>query len=123
VRPDAENVERLKSALCAVWNDPHIAEISAEDLQGDYPTIRYGPPGETLVVDVHSRLSGAFRFEDIEAEEKLMDAIRVRVATPRMLYKMKRDTVRGQDRVDAAALRERFHVEDGSSADLEVPQP
>jgi len=36
----------------------------------------------------------------------------VRVATPRMLYRMKRDTVRPQDKIDASVLRERFHLED-----------
>ena len=42
----------------------------------------------------------------------MLDGIRVRVATPRMLYRMKRDTVRPQDKVDALVLRERFDLED-----------
>jgi hypothetical protein len=41
-----------------------------------------------------------------------VDGIRVRVATPRMLYRMKRDTVRPQDKIDASVLRERFGLED-----------
>jgi hypothetical protein len=36
--------------------------------------------------------------------------VRVRVATPRTLYRMKKDTVRPQDRLDAQALRERFDL-------------
>ena len=39
-------------------------------------------------------------------------AIEVSVATPRMLYRMKRDTVRPKDRMDAEVLRERFGVKD-----------
>jgi len=37
----------------------------------------------------------------------IVDGIRVRVATPRML-RMKKDTVRPLDRIDAEAIRERF---------------
>ena len=39
--------------------------------------------------------------------------MRVRIATPRALYRMKRDTVRPIDRADADALRRRFAIEDG----------
>ena len=41
-----------------------------------------------------------------------IDGICVRVATARMLYRMKRDTVRPQDKIDAAALCKRFDLED-----------
>ncbi len=41
LRPDADNVERLKVALRAIFEDPSIDDISAEDLCGDYPAIRY----------------------------------------------------------------------------------
>lgn len=34
----------------------------------------------------------------------------VTVVTPRMLYRMKKDTVRPQDRADAHALRLRFQL-------------
>ena len=34
IRPDADNVERLKTALHSVIEDPSIDEISAEDLCG-----------------------------------------------------------------------------------------
>lgn len=40
------------------------------------------------------------------------EGVRFRVATPRMLYRMKRDTVRPQDRLDAEAIRERFGLEE-----------
>jgi hypothetical protein len=38
--------------------------------------------------------------------------IRIRVATPRRLGKMKRGTVRPQDRLDAEAIRTRFGLEE-----------
>lgn len=108
VRPTADNVERLRSALRQSWADPDIEEIRWEDLAGDYPAIRYGPPGEPFTIDLLARLGEAFRFEDLEAETKTVEGVPVRVATPRTLYRMKKDTVRPQDRLDAAALLQRF---------------
>lgn len=111
VAPDAENVERLRRALRSVFGaDPDLEEITAEDLEGDYPAIEYVPPAGTYSLDILSRLGEAFRYEQIEAEELVVDGIRVRVATPRMLYRMKRDTVRPLDRIDAEAIRERFRL-------------
>ncbi len=112
VAPDPDNVERLKRALRSVFDDPSLDEISASDLAGDYPAIQYVPPAGTYALDILSRLGDAFRFEDIEFEEVLVDGVRVRVATPRMLYRMKKDTVRLQDKVDAAALKDHFAIED-----------
>jgi len=112
VRPDEENVARLRRALRDVWDDPEIEQITYEDLQGDYPTIRYGPPEGDLVVDVMTRLGTEVRFEDLEVQDRTVKGVRLRVATPRSLYRMKRDTIRPVDRSDAAALREIFDLED-----------
>lgn len=112
VRPESENVERLKRALRSVWSDPEIDQISAQDLAGDYPTIRYVPPGETMVVDLLARLGTAFAFDDLEVESVVIEGVRIRVATPRTLYRMKKDTIRPIDRADAATLREKFKLEE-----------
>ena len=103
---------RPPSALREVWNDPSIEEISAEDLAGDYPTVRYGPPGEAFVVDLISRLGEAFDYDDLEAELVVLDGVTVRVATPRTLYEMKKGTVRLIDRADATNLRDKFDIKD-----------
>jgi hypothetical protein len=108
VRPDAENIERLRVALRAVWTDPDIEQITSEDLCGDYPSVRYGPPEGTLYLDILTRLGEATRFSDLEYEEKDVAGVRVRVATPRTLYRMKRGTVRPIDHADAMALRSAF---------------
>jgi len=108
IRPDGENVERLKRALRSVWDDPDIAGITADDLAGEYPTVRYGPPGEGFVIDLLSRLGSAFAFEDLESEMVSVEGVPARVATPATLYRMKRGTLRPIDRADAAALREKF---------------
>ena len=112
VRPEEHNIVRLKRALSSVWDDPDIEQITAADLAGEYPTIRYGPPGEDFVIDLLSRLGTAFQFEDIQADTVDVEGVQVRLATPSMLYRMKRDTVRPIDRADAAALREKFGIQD-----------
>jgi hypothetical protein len=113
VAPDHENVENLRRALRSVFGaDPHLEQITAEDLGGEYPAIEYVPPKGAYSLDILSRLGEVFRYEQIEAEDLLVDDITVRVATPRMLYRMKRDTVRPLDRIDAAAIRERFHLDE-----------
>lgn len=113
VAADDDNVDRIKRALRAVFPDDSIDEISAADLRGSYPVIQYGPPDADYVIDLLARLGETFGFEDIESEDLMVEGVRVRVATPRMLYKMKRSTVRPQDRIDAETLKERFGIEDG----------
>jgi hypothetical protein len=112
VSPEPDNVDRLRRALASVFDDdPSLAEITAADLAGSYPAIEYTPPHGRFSLDILSRLGDAFRFDEIESEDLLLEGVRVRVATPLMLYRMKKDTVRPQDRADAAALRERFGFE------------
>jgi Nucleotidyl transferase AbiEii toxin, Type IV TA system len=113
IRPEDDNVERLKRALRSIWEDPDIAGITARDLAGEYPTIRYGPPGEGFVIDLLSRLGSAFTFEDLEVQTVSIEGVPVRVATPTTLYRMKKETIRPIDRADAAALREKFGIVDG----------
>lgn len=108
VRPTADNIDRLKLALRTVWSDPEIDHITYADLAGEFPTIRYVPPQSGLVVYLMSRLGEAFQFDDLEAEDVTIEGQHIRVANPRTLYRMKRDTVRPQDRADAEALRRRF---------------
>lgn len=113
IEATAENVERLRQALRAAYdNDPHIDEISATDLLGEYPAIRYYPPTGDLYFDVMTRLGEAASFETVESEIKEIEGTRARVATPAALYRLKKGTVRPRDQEDAAALRERFRLTD-----------
>ncbi len=112
LRPVPDNVERLKRALRSLWNDAEIDDISVADFLGEYPTLRYGPPGEGFVIDVLTRLGTRFVWEDIESEIVDIDGVRVRVATPAMLVRMKQGTLRPVDRADAAALKQKFGLED-----------
>ena len=113
VRATPQNVGRLRAALRSVFDDSAIDEITAEDLAGEYPTIRYGPPEADYFIDILGRWETEIGFDDLEFESLDVSGVNVRLATPRTLYRMKRDTVRPIDRVDAAVLKEAFRLEDG----------
>lgn len=109
VSPEPENVARLKRALKSLYDDdPNVDQISAQELAGEYPAVEYVPPHGQYSIDILARLGEAFRYETLEWEELRLDGIRVRVATPRMLYRMKKGTVRPQDRLDAETIRREF---------------
>ena len=113
IKATPENVERLRAALRAAYDgDPHIEELTADDLLGDYPAVRYYPPTGDLYFDVMTRLGEAASFATVDAEIKDVAGTHVSVATPQALYRLKKDTVRAKDREDAAALRERFGLAD-----------
>lgn len=113
IRATPENVEKLRAALRTAYDgDPNVSEISSADLLGDYPAVRYYPPTGDLYFDVLTRLGEVASFETVDSEVKNIDGTSVRVATPVALYRMKKGTVRPQDRADAAALRERFNLKD-----------
>ncbi len=108
VAPGEENTARLRAALSAVFHDPEIAEISAEDLAGEYGVVRYGPPAHDFLIDLLVRIGEMFRYSDLEWERKDFDGVSVRVATPLTLFRMKRGTARELDRADAEQLRRKF---------------
>jgi hypothetical protein len=112
IAPEALNIERLKAALRSVFDDPTIDEIKTEELLGEYPAIEYVPPEGTFHIDMVTRLGEAFRFEDLEAQTQDFDGVPVSVATPKTLYRMKKDTVRLRDRADAETLKRRFRIDE-----------
>jgi hypothetical protein len=109
VRATPENVERLRSALREAYQgDPHVGDISNEDLLGDYPAVRYYPPSGDLYFDILTRLGEVASYDTVERDVKDIHGIRVPVATPRALYALKKGTVRPLDRQDAEMLRQHF---------------
>jgi hypothetical protein len=62
---------------------------------------------ERLKLALKYLYDGAPNVDEISA-----DGIRVRVATPAMLYRMKKDTVRPQDRLDAETIRREFGLDE-----------
>ncbi len=110
VAPTAENIDRLKTALRSLYDDPSIDEIQASDMLGEYPAVSYAPPNGPPM-DLITRLGEAFEYADIEAERYDVDGQPIRVATPRTLYRMKRGTVRPLDHADAAWLARTFNLD------------
>ncbi|MEO5618726.1 MAG: hypothetical protein ABIS67_13245 [Candidatus Eisenbacteria bacterium] len=109
-----ENLERLRTALRDLYpDDENIEQIRDDDLLGDYPAVRYFPPGDGLFFDLMTRLGEAANYESLASEWREIDGIRVRVATARALYRLKKDTLRPLDRQDAAMLAQRFGFKDG----------
>jgi hypothetical protein len=110
VAPTEANITRLREALHAVYDDPSIDEITTDDLCGDYPAIRYVPPGDGPPMDILTRLGEKFQFADLKAERYDVDGQAVTVATPETLYRMKSATVRPVDHDDAKRLAEAFDL-------------
>jgi hypothetical protein len=63
-------------------------------------------------VALNLRLPEAFDYAAIDTELRDVDGVQVAVATPRMLFRMKCDTVRMQDRADAERLQRHVRWED-----------
>ncbi len=113
VRPAEDNVRRLRAALKRIFpEDESIDQISATELAGEYPAIRYNSPDGSLTIDILSRLGEAFSFDSLEAETKTYQGVSILVATPRTLYEMKKGTLRLQDRADAETLKREFELGD-----------
>jgi len=112
VEPDVDNIDRLRAALKSVFDDPHVDEITAEDLLGDYPAVQYIPPQGSFHIDILTRLGEAFSFEDLDSERVDFDGLQVTVVTPETLYRMKKGTVRLRDKGDAERIRQRFGFEE-----------
>jgi hypothetical protein len=112
VDPSPENVVRIKRALRSIWDDPNLDEIQDDDFIGDYPSFHYEPPNEKFGIDVVSRLGEAFKYDDLAEETHEISGVPVRLVTAETLYRMKRDTVRDKDKLDAMNLRRRFNLKD-----------
>jgi hypothetical protein len=112
VAPSPENVARIKRALRSIWDDPNLDEIEDDDMLGDYPSFTYDPPKESFGIDVVSRLGEAFAYDDLDAETREIRGVPVRFVTAATLYRMKRDTVRPIDKIDALKLRARFDLKE-----------
>jgi hypothetical protein len=98
IKPVPENIEKLKEALNSVFHDRSIEEITSSELN-KYPVIRYGTPNG-FYVDIMTKLGEAFSYEDLEYEIIEYRDVKINIATPEMLYRMKKDTVRPHDKID-----------------------
>lgn len=115
VKMDAENIEKLRKALYQVFKDDSIEEITLQELD-KYPVIRYGTP-QNFYVDIMARIGEMFTYEDLEYEIVNYQSIKIKIATPDTLYKLKKDTIRDRDKIDAAFLRELIRARSADNPD------
>ena len=104
-----ENVENLRQALASVYQDESIEEITFDELK-KYSVIRYVAP-DGFCVDIISRLNQAFCYKDLDFREVEIEGTEIRIATPKTLLMLKKDTVRPEDKMDAAFLEKLFKNE------------
>ena len=97
-----ENIDILKKALNAIFNDNSIDGITLADLQ-DYSIIRYGTP-DGFYIDILGRIGEFAAYDDLEYEIITVEGIQVRIASIETLYWLKKDTLRLEDRRDAVFL-------------------
>jgi hypothetical protein len=70
--------------------------------------VQYVPPTGNFHIDILTRLGEIYDYASLTSEIVDFDGVPVSLVTPRMLYEMKRGTVRMKDRGDAEALARRF---------------
>ncbi len=102
IKCDRSNIANLRDALNSIYNDKSIDEITFEDLR-NYSVIRYGPSDE-FCIDLLTCIGEAFSYDDIEQEVVEYDGVKIKIATPKSLYEMKKNTLREKDKTDAAFL-------------------
>ena len=107
-------MEELSSIVSRVANETygHSRRIMPEQPWWDNLEPSFHKFPDDFYLDILTRLGDAYAFSDLETMRVPFEDLTVSVVTPRMLYRMKRDTVRPKDRIDAEALRKEFHLED-----------
>ena len=103
VKMEKNNIDLLRQTLTDIFEDIQLAEITFEEIE-QYPVIRYGAP-DGFVIDIIGRLGIAYCYDDLEYESIDIEGHSVRVATPETLYRLKHDTARPQDKIDADFLK------------------
>lgn len=83
---------RLLAALRSVYADPCIDEISAADLCGECPAVRYGPP-EGSGLDIVTPIGEPFACANLAVETKRFQGVEVRAVRP--AWECQRQRARG----------------------------
>jgi len=102
VNPTEENIEQLRSSLKRLYKDNSIDEITLSELQ-KYPVIRYGTD-LGFYIDIIIAIGEKFSYNDLESETIELESCKVRIATPKTLYRLKKNTHREIDQLDIKFL-------------------
>jgi hypothetical protein len=103
VKMSPENIQKLRKALQMVFEDDAIEEITLPELY-KFPVIRYGTPNE-FYIDIMARVGELANFEDLEYITIEYQGVKIRIAKPESLFKLKKDSIRDKDRIDAIFLK------------------
>ncbi|MDY6970341.1 MAG: hypothetical protein SVR08_17045 [Spirochaetota bacterium] len=82
-----------------IYEDDSIDEITFGELK-KYQVIRYDTQ-DGFYIDLMTKIGTAFSYEDISYEIIDYKEIKIKIATPETLFKLKKDTVREKDKWDA----------------------
>jgi hypothetical protein len=107
-----QNIEKLRNALQSLFQDESIEKITFDDLR-EFPVIRYGSP-KGFYIDILSRLGDVATYYDLEYEVIDFQGIKIKIATLETLYRLKKDTVRPEDKIDAIFLEELIKAKKGN---------
>jgi hypothetical protein len=69
-----------------------------------FPVIRYGTPNE-FYIDIMARVGELANFEDLEHMTIEYQGVKIKIAKPESLFKLKKDSIRDKDRIDAIFLK------------------
>ena len=81
-----------------------IEEITLEEL-GEYAVVRYGTPND-FFIDIMARIGEIADYDNIESEVVDYNGTSVVIATPEALFRLKCDTIRQKDKIDALFLQD-----------------
>lgn len=101
-----ENIVRFQEALFSIYNDSEIKEISFKELK-KYPVIRYGTE-DNFYLDIIAKIGERFSFDNIEIVAKKINNTRIKFASAKSLYEMKKYTYREKDKIDLLFLKEKL---------------
>jgi hypothetical protein len=103
VKMNPENIHNLRKALQMVFEDDAIEEITLSELY-KFPVIRYGTPNE-FYIDIMARVGELANFDDLEHITIEYQGVKIKVAKPESLFKLKKGSIRDKDRIDAIFLK------------------
>lgn len=104
VKPDDDNIKKLRDALASLYKDDAIEEISLQELN-KYAVIRYGT-SDNFYIDIITHIGEIFSFSDLEFRVLDLDNHKINIATEKTLLKLKSHSYREIDANDVRFLRE-----------------
>ena len=103
IEPSPQNVERLKMALAEAFGNTDVGEVKTSDLK-DYAVVRY-VVDESVYVDLIARIGEIADIDSVEWTFVDFGGLKVKVATPQALLKLKQGSLRPKDRQDVFFLQ------------------